>query len=158
MTGRPTNGHDDSVAPANLPVTGLSVDSFAVTPIEQPRSAAVSNNAIAREVVSPDEIIRAINGGNIAIKFAGATGNGTASERQIWLFDDAKGAFVPPAPEPLTIVIDHDDASPKKPVEEATGLLATAAMVSTEPTWLGALRQFRRKATWAIRQGTRWTE
>jgi hypothetical protein len=159
MTGRPANGRNDSVALENLPVTGLSVSSFAVAPSEQRVSPAASRNAIAREVVSPNDVISAINGGNIAIKFGGATGNGTAPERLVWLFDDAKGTFVPPAPEPLTIVI-HDDASPSlaKPVEEAMGLMATAAMISTEPTWLGALRQFRRKAAWAIRQGARWTE
>jgi hypothetical protein len=159
MNGRPANRSNDSVAQANLPVTALGVSSFAVTPSEQRVSPAASRNAIAREVVSPNDVISAINGGNIAIKFGGTTGNGAAPERQVWLFDDAKGTFVPPAPEPLTIVI-HDEASASlaKPVEEAMGLMATAAMISTESTWLGALRQFRRKAAWAMRQGARWTE
>jgi hypothetical protein len=159
MTGRPANGRNDTAAPANLAVTGRSVSSFAVTPSDQRVSPAASRNAIAREVVSPNDVISAINGGNIAIKFGATTGNGAAPERQVWLFDDAKGTFVPTAPEPLTIVI-HDEASASlaKPVEEAMGLMATAAMILTEPTWLGALRQFRRKAAWAIRQGARWTE
>ena len=109
-------------------------------------------NAVSHEIVSSDDLIRGIKDSGIAIKV------GETAPR-LWLFDDAEGAFVPPASEPLTIVIDggHKPASPL-PVVEVAGLVATAAMVSSEPAWLGTLRQLGRKAARVVQQATKWTE
>jgi hypothetical protein len=119
---------------------------------------STATNAIAREVVSPNDLISAIKGGNIAIRFG--SDESIAAERQIWLFDEAQGAFVAPAPKPLTIVLDsgRPALSQAQSFDESVGLLATAAMVSQEPLWLGALRQFGRKTAQAIQQRTGWTE
>ena len=67
---------------------------------------------------------------------------------------------MPPSAEQLTIVIDRDQGHTPPPVQsaEALGLVATAAMVTAEPTWLGALRQFGRKAARVVQQGTRWMQ
>jgi hypothetical protein len=104
-------------------------------------------NGVAREIVSPHDVIRAIDDGEIAIKRADANTNRAGLGNRVWLFDDAEGTFVPPAPEPLTIVIDREHSkTPSTEVAESLELAATAAMVSARPIWLSAVRQFGRKA------------
>jgi hypothetical protein len=154
--GRPATSGDSPMS-SKVRTTSHGIGSLGGALVTHASDAAPIN-AIAREVVSPNDLISAIKGGNIAIRFGGD--EGIAAERQIWLFDDAQGAFVAPASEPLTIVLDHDRAplSQAQSLDVSVGLLATAAMVSQEPLWLGALRQFGRKAARAIQQRTGWTE
>ena len=109
----------------------------------------VADDTMVREIVSPNDVIRAINGGNIALKFGNA--GGEAAPRHIWLFDEANDSLVPPTRQAVRIVLDghnHGDAPalPVEAMEEAAGLLATATMIASEPMWLGKLRQIRRKA------------
>jgi hypothetical protein len=156
--GRPGTAGDRPIS-SNAGTTSHGIGSLGGALISHASGEnAAPINAIAREVVSPNDLISAIKGGNIAIRFGGD--EGIAAERQIWLFDDAQGAFVAPASKPLTIVLDHDRAplSQAQSLDVSVGLLATAAMVSQEPLWLGALRQFGRKAARAIQQRTGWTE
>jgi hypothetical protein len=100
---------------------------------------------VAREIVSPGDIIRAIRNSEIAIKVSdpGASGN------RIWLFDETEGAFVARDPERMTIVIDGGDAP--RQLEQSFGQVETpAAPAALELSWLGALRHFGREAarTW----------
>ena len=133
------------------------------------RNSAAATNAVAREIVSPDDVIRAIKSGEIAIKHTDGAADRNSLAGRVWLFDEAQGSFVPPSAEQLTIVIDRDHGHSPPPVPsaealgaealgaEALGLIATAAMVTAEPTWLGTLRQFGRKAARVVQQGARWT-
>jgi hypothetical protein len=68
---------------------------------ESPRSA------IAREIVSPDDLILAIRTGHIMIK----TEAGDGLERAPWLFDADQGTFEAPLPEPFTVRLADDDAA-----------------------------------------------
>ncbi len=103
--------------------------------------------AVAREIVSADDVIRAIKTGDIAIKRTDGNANRSGLPSRAWLFDDAEGTFVPPAPEPLTIVIDRGHAKTSSgEVAENLELAATAAIVSAKPSWLSIMRQFGRKA------------
>jgi hypothetical protein len=115
---------------------------------------------VVREVVSPHDLIRAINSGDIAIKVGDADSRGAALDRQIWLFDDAEGDFVAADPEPLTIVIDHAHVpAASTPSEHTLGFVTTATMVAAAgPSWLGTLREFGRKAARVVQQRARWTE
>jgi hypothetical protein len=117
---------------------------------------AVAGNAVAREIVTPAELIRAIKTSEIAIKRVDPAAEGVQASR-VWLFDEAQGTFVAPEPEPFTIMLDRDEnaATPSRAVE-AVGLVATAAMVATEPSWLGTLRQYGRKVAAAVT--TRWMQ
>ena len=167
-------GNRDAITAANVSAAKFLAASVIVRPSSDPVSDAVTSpavddapagsdalpaNAVDRDSLSPRDLIRAINDGNIAIKVGHAGGQGTATNRQIWLFDEAQGAFVAPDPEPLTIVIDRPDAI-AAPVhsDHTLGLVATAAMVSFGSSWLGTLRHFGRKATRAVQQGAKWTE
>ena len=131
-----------SVTVANVPVSDLHSGGSSASPTltlasglvmppavdgQAVDGAASSWNAVSHEAISPDDLIRGIKDTGIAIKV------GETAPR-LWLFDDGEGAFVPPASEPLTIVIDggHKPAS-SLPTVEAAGLVATAAMVSSEP-------------------------
>ncbi len=94
-------------------------------------------SAIAREIVSPDDVILAIREGDITFKidtFADAN-----SERSPWLFDGDRGTFEAPLPEPLTIVIDGDEgdrlAQTGAPVQALTG------EVVPDESWFGAFRK-----------------
>jgi hypothetical protein len=123
-------------------------------------SAAAEDDGVptlAREIVSPRDLIRAVNDSNIAIKVG--DGVGERAYRRVWLFDDAGGTFVAPDPEPLTIVIDRAEVpvSPTHP-EHSLGIVTAAAVVAAGPSWLGVLRQFGRKAALAVQQRARWTE
>jgi hypothetical protein len=137
-----------------------------VAPMAGGGTKAAATSAVAREIVSPDDVIRAIKSGEIAIKRTdAAAADRTAFDRnalagRVWLFDEAQGAFVPPSTEQLTIVIDRDEAHtpPLLQSAEELGLIATAAMVTAEPTWLGALRQFGRKAVRAVTQSSKWMQ
>jgi hypothetical protein len=116
-----------------------------------------STTAVAREIVSPHDLIRAINEGEIAIKHAAAPDQ-SALSGQVWLFDETDGTFVAPAPEPVKIVLDRGPM-PETQSEQALGLVATAVVVSSgESSWLGALREFGRKAARAVQQRTQWME
>ena len=129
-----------------------------VAPGEKSQDVA-SSDRMVREVVSPNDVIRAINGGNIALKFG--NGAGEAAPQHIWLFDEANGSLVPPARQAVRIVLDdhhHAGTSAMEAVEHAAGLLATATMISSEPVWLGRLRKMRRKAAGVLLQATKWTE
>ena len=73
------------------------------------------------------------------------------------MFDEAQGTFVAPEPEPLTIVIERNDRTTSPiPAAEMAGLVATAAMITSEPSWLGMLRQYGRKVASVVQQRTRW--
>jgi hypothetical protein len=122
-----------------------------------PAISPAPKSEVAREVVSAHDVIRAIKTGDIAIKRADAELDRIAFANRVWLFDDAEGAFVAPAPEALTIVIDRGD-TPALPMRAAAtvGLIATAALISTEPPWLGVLREFGRKAARVVQQRARW--
>jgi Tryptophan-rich Synechocystis species C-terminal domain/RTX calcium-binding nonapeptide repeat (4 copies) len=134
-----------------------------VSAVARARNSAAATNAVAREIVSPDDVIRAIKSGEIAIKHTDGAADRNSLAGRVWLFDEAQGSFVPPSAEQLTIVIDRDHGHSPPPVPsaealgaEALGLIATAAMVTAEPTWLGTLRQFGRKAARVVQQGARW--
>ncbi len=132
-----------------------------VSAVARAGNSAAATNAVAREIVSPDDVIRAIKSGEIAIKQTdGAAADRNSLADRVWLFDEAQGSFVPPSAEQLTIVIDRDEGHAPLPVQSAEelGLVATAAMVTSEPTWLGTLRQFGRKAVQVVQQGTRWMQ
>jgi Tryptophan-rich Synechocystis species C-terminal domain len=104
-------------------------------------------NGVAREIVTPHDVIRAIDDSQIAIKRTDANANRAGLPSRAWLFDDAEGTFVPPAPEPLTIVIDRAHAkSASGEATENLELAATAAIVSAKPSWMSIMRQFGRKA------------
>jgi hypothetical protein len=146
------------IRPGSGATKTLSADSFATTvPVsgEQPNTV-VAHDMMVREIISPNDVIRAINGGNIALKFGNA--GGEAAPTQIWLFDETSGDLMPPARQTLRIVLDHTDTSGMaEAAEQTAGLLATATMIASEPSWLGALRQIRRKAAGALLQATKWT-
>jgi hypothetical protein len=134
-----------------------------VCAVARARNSAAATNAVAREIVSPDDVIRAIKSGEIAIKHTDGAADRNSLAGRVWLFDEAQGSFVPPSAEQLTIVIDRDHGHTSPPVQsaealeaEALGLIATAAMITAEPTWLGTLRQFGRKAARVVQQGARW--
>ena len=163
--------NEDSQTVANVPGTdtyagGLMAypnmeavpdfESFAALDDAVSDGEAVRASTVGRESVSPDDLIRAINDGNIAIKFGDAAAGPTSAERRIWLFDDAGGVFVAPNPEPLTIVIDHADVPVSgTQADHGSELVATAAMVSAGPSWLRKLRLFGRKPA---QQEARWME
>jgi hypothetical protein len=151
LNGSPVSGSDRSDH-AQSAVPALNGHSTAVAD-----GSSAPTGAVAREVVSAADVIRAIKSGDIAIKHADAAADRMALRNRLWLFDDAEGTFIPPAPEPLTIVIDRVDR-PAVPghTAETVGLVATAAMISTESSWLGALREFGRKAARVVQQRTRW--
>jgi hypothetical protein len=173
MAGRRAMTNTDDLALAGLALTGLPSDNLAsrqgnamAPALEAPQlicNAARDGNlgavhAVAREIVSPHSVIRAINESEIAIKHAAAAGQ-SALGGQVWLFDETEGTFVAPNPEPVKIVIDHNQV-PETQSDEALNLIAAAAMVSTvsESSWLGALRKFGRKAARAVQQSTKWME
>ncbi len=127
--------------------------------LSSPPTTVASSNAIAREVVSADDIIRAIKASDISIRRGDAVTDRAPLTGQVWLFDEAEGTFVPPEPEPLTIVLERGETkSGLGQRVEALGLLATAAMVSTESSWLDSLRQFGRKAARVVQPGSKWIE
>ncbi|HEY1982447.1 MAG TPA: hypothetical protein VGH13_20415, partial [Xanthobacteraceae bacterium] len=135
---------------ANLGLTGAVAD----------RNNNVATTAsVAREVVSPGEVIRAIKASEIAIKRVDAAADAGKAGSRVWLFDEVQGTFVAPAPEPLTIVIERNKtASPLGYSAEELGLVATAAMISSEPSWLGSIRQFGRKAARMVQHGAKWIQ
>ena len=115
--------------------------------------------AVAREIVSAEDVIRAIKSGDIAIKRVDAATEANNAGGRVWLFDDVEGTFVAPEPEPLTIVVErHENPASRERPAETLGLLATAAMISTEPSWLGTLRQYGRKVAQVVQQRTKWTD
>ena len=152
-----------AIRPDNGGATQRAASFQAAVPVVpgEPSKAAMSNDTMVREIVSPNDVIRAINGGNIALKFGKA--GGEAASQHIWLFDETNDSLVPPARQAVRIVLDdHDHAGasalPVEAMEEAAGLLATATMIAGEPMWLGKLRQIRRKAAGVLWHGTKWTE
>ena len=117
---------------------------------------AASSTGVAREIVSPQDVIRAIKTSEISIKRADGDARGAELKSRVWLFDELEDAFVPPAPEAFTITVEHDRAKPatSDAAEYVMGLAASAMIVSAEPSWRGALRQFGRKAA----QIVKWTQ
>jgi len=67
--------------------------------------AELPQSAIAREIVSPDDLILAIRTGDIAIK----TDSGTGSQHAPWLFDAEEGTFEAPSAERFTVWLAGDD-------------------------------------------------
>ncbi len=120
---------------------------------------AASSTGVAREIVSPQDVIRAIKTSEISIKRADGDARGAELKSRVWLFDELEDAFVPPAPEAFTITVEHDRAKPatSDAAEYAMGLAASAMIVSAEPSWRGALRQFGRKAAQIV-EGGKWTQ
>jgi hypothetical protein len=104
-----------------------------------PAAIAPPDAAIAREIVSADDLILAIQKGNIALKIDAPAGS--APQSSPWLFDDERGVLEAPRPEPLTIVIDGDDdglaqAGGFNPVQPSAG----QAVVVPDQSWFGAMR------------------
>jgi hypothetical protein len=109
-------------------------DNAALPAMEPPQAA------VAREIVSPDDLILAIRKGDIALKIDTPVDMGTP--RAPWLFDEARGTFDAPQPEQLTIVIDSDDdAGLERTVDGNSASTFTAeAVVVPEQSWFGAIR------------------
>jgi hypothetical protein len=177
----PTNGQSaqplaiTSGGSATVVATAPSDIDGGVAAVARAGNSAAATSAVAREIVSPDDVIRAIKSGEIAIKHTDGAADRNGLAGRVWLFDEAQGSFVPPSAEQLTIVIDRDHgqapplAQPAKALgaealgakalgAEALGLVAAAAMITAEPTWLGTLRQFGRKAVRVVQQGTKWMQ
>jgi hypothetical protein len=187
----PTNGQSaqplaiTSGGSATVVATAPSDIDGGVAAVARAGNSAAATNAVAREIVSPDDVIRAIKSGEIAIKHTDGAADRNGLAGRVWLFDEAQGSFVPPSAEQLTIVIDRDHgqapplAQPAKALgaealgaealgaealgaealgAKALGLVAAAAMITAEPTWLGTLRQFGRKAVRVVQQGTKWMQ
>jgi hypothetical protein len=153
-TGRDANQDGDVAYPA-----AAVVPDYGMPPEASSNGNDTPANAIDHDIVSPRDLIRAVNDGNIAIKCGHAGDAAAASAGRVWLFDEAQGAFVAPDPEPLTIVIDHNDA-PASPArsEHAWKYVATATLVAAaEPSWLSTLRDFSIKAARAVQQKVKWT-
>jgi FG-GAP-like repeat/RTX calcium-binding nonapeptide repeat (4 copies) len=104
----------------------------------------VPQTAIAREVVSPDDLILAIRKGDIAFKIDPPAGQASAdarAERAPWLFDNERGTFAAPEPEQLTIVVDgHDDGLVPGDDAGSAPVVASEAVVLPEQTWFGAIK------------------
>ena len=140
------------VYPSMPVITGFApAPDFAYSTLDD---SAVSGTAADREIAAPHDLIRAVDGNSLAIKVGNAAARDSASDRQVWLFDDVKGAFT--VPEPVTIVIDPPQAP--APADRTPEILATATLiVATGPYWVGVLREFGRKAARAMQQGLKWT-
>jgi hypothetical protein len=101
----------------------------------------VLRTAIAREIVSPDDVILAIREGDISLKSDSL--QSSSSERSPWLFDEDRGTFEAPTPESLTIFVDGDDGDNLA----QTGNLSPAqafpgeAVVVPDESWFGAFRK-----------------
>jgi hypothetical protein len=122
---------------------------------------------VAREIVSANDIIRAIRTSDIAIR-SGEAPAGAAV--QVWLFDDAQGTFVAADPEPFTIRLERDgsdtkdgrgprhsvSATTEDALNDAWALAVAAPTIAAESSFFGTLRQFGRKAARVVQQGTRW--
>jgi hypothetical protein len=105
----------------------------------------VPHTAIAREVVSPDDLILAIRNGDIALKIDPPAGQAPAdarAERAPWLFDDERGTFAAPAPQQLTIVLDdhEDDELVATDDPGSAPVVASEAVVLPEQSWFGAIK------------------
>jgi hypothetical protein len=119
-----------------------------VTPAVAPPDKAVPERevpqtAIAREVVSPDDLILAIRKGDIAFKIDPPAGE--SSERSPWLFDAERGTFEAPPSEQLTIFVegdDDDDGLARTQTGNPGFMPASAgeAMVVPDQSWFGAIR------------------
>ena len=88
----------------------------------------MSSTGVAREIVSPQDVIRAIKTSEISIKRVDGDARGADLKNRVWLFDEFEDAFVPPAPEAFTINIGHDRAKPAASdmAEDVMGLAASA--------------------------------
>ena len=96
--------------------------------------------AVAREIVSPDDLIQAIRKGDIAFKIDNPADTG--SQRAPWLFDEERGTFEAPLPEQLTIVVDSDDDDGLARTVDSSPVLASGgeAVVVPEQSWFSAIR------------------
>jgi hypothetical protein len=120
----------------------LSGESTPVTPEMGDRASLpmmeVPQTAIAREIVSPDDLIRAIRKGDIAFKIeAPATKPAVGSP---WLFDEVHGTFEAPRAEQLTIVIDSDDDDAFAQTDHSATMPVFAGEVVADRSWLDAIR------------------
>ena len=102
----------------------------------------VPQTAIAREVVSPDDLILAIRRGDIAFKIDPPAGE--SSERSPWLFDAERGTFEAPPSEQLTIFVqgDDDDGRARSQTGDSGSMPASTgeAVVVPDQSWFGAIR------------------
>jgi hypothetical protein len=96
-------------------------------------------SAVAREIVSPDDLILAIRRGDIAFKID--TPADTSSERSPWLFDEELGIFEASSPEPLTIFVEGegDDGAARTPDGPAAAFTGEAVVLQDQ-SWFGAIR------------------
>jgi hypothetical protein len=96
--------------------------------------------AVAREVVSPDDLILAIRKGDIAFKIDPPAG--ASSARSPWLFDDERGTFEAPLPDQFTIFVDgDDDDGPAQTGNLSPGqAFSGEAVVVPDQSWFGAIR------------------
>jgi Ca2+-binding RTX toxin-like protein len=143
-------------ADAAAGATGLA-DAWTAAPTAaiDPGAAHPGVPAIAREMVSPRDIIRAIRESQIAIKVSHA-GEAIESGRRIWMFDETQGAFVAREPERMTILIDgrhSPDAAHHAAAEQTLDQpddAANAAAAPPQASWFGTLRHLGRAAarTW----------
>ena len=102
--------------------------------------AELPQTAIAREIVSPDDLILAIRKGDIALKIDPSAGE--SAERSPWLFDEEQGTFEAPRPEQLTIFVDQDDDDGLVQTGNLNSrqALAGEAVVVPDQSWFGAIR------------------
>jgi hypothetical protein len=108
-------------------------------------ATGVPQTAVAREIVSADDLILAIRKGDIAFKIdppAGQAPAGASAERSPWLFDDERGTFEAPMPEQLTIVVDGSDDDGRGSTDDLASapMVASEAVVVPEQSWFGAIK------------------
>ena len=94
--------------------------------------------AIVREIISPDDLIRAIRKGDIAFKIEAPPPK--AAHGSPWLFNEAQGTFEAPPAERLTIVVDSDDEDAAGQTGQSAAMPTFAGEVVPDRSWLDALR------------------
>jgi hypothetical protein len=134
-----------SVSSVTPPTIFAPSSSGLVAPKVETRDDAVlpvpelPQSAIAREIVSPDDVILAIRRGDIAFKIDMPAD--TSSERSPWLFDEELGTFQAPTSEPLTIFVEGegDDGILRTP-DGLAAAFTGEAVVLPDQSWFGAIR------------------
>ena len=98
----------------------------------------VPQTAVAREMVSPADLILAIRNGDIAFKIDPPAEPGHSP----WLFDEERGTFEAPPSEQLTIFLGGDDDGLAQEPADDSGMPASTGkgVVVPDQSWFAAIR------------------